>query len=142
MTNYTYCIKDPVLPLGLKPGNMRPPLTQGHNSETNLDYSNELKEFQSLENDVCLFKYQSLAIHCYSVILNNTNVMLNNVILNNTNVILNNTNVMLNNIILNNTNVILNNIILNNCVMWNNTKQQLQQPTAPSLSHVLSPNAV
>ena len=123
MTNYTYCIIHPALPLGLKPGNMRPPLTQGHNSETNLDYSNELKEFQSLKNDVCLSKYQSLAIQCYSVILNNTNVMLNNVILNNTN-------------------VILNNVILNNCVMWNNTRQQLQQPTAPSLSHVLSPNAV
>ena len=56
-------------------------------------------------------------------------------------VILNNTNIMLNNIILNNTNVILNNIILNNCVMQNNTRQQLQQPTAPSLAHVLSLNA-
>ena len=49
--------------------------------------------------------------------------------------------VMLYNIILNNTNVMLNNIILNNCVMWNNTRQQLQQPTVPSLSHVLSLNA-
>ena len=48
-----------------------------------------------------------------NITLNNTNVMLNNIILNNTNVILNNINVMLN-------------VILNNCVMWNNTRQQLQ----------------
>ena len=60
---------------------------------------------------------------------------------NNYRVILNTTNVMLNNVILNTTNVMLNNVILNNCVMWNNTRQQLQQPTVPSLSHVLSPNA-
>ena len=64
MTNYTYCIKDPALPLGLKPGNMRPPLTQGHKSETNLDFSDELKEFQSLEYGACLNSRAQLSTIC------------------------------------------------------------------------------